>query len=95
MPAPAVAFDTLLELWIVHVNVVDGTAFGFVIVMLVVWPLQMVASAARAFGILFTVNVTEALGNEVHVPVTMTLYVLPLNVFGTLFSVSVAAVVPL
>ena len=68
---------------------------GFVIAMLVVCPLQIAASAAKALGILFTVRATDELGNELQVPVTITLYALPLNVLGTLFSVSVAVVVPL
>jgi hypothetical protein len=79
----------------VHVNVVEGTALGLVMEMLVVCPLQIAASAAKAFGILFTVSVAEALGNELHVPVTITLYALPLNVLGTLLMVRVAVVAPL
>ena len=95
LPPPAAAPETFAALCTVQVNVVPPTAFGFVMTMFVVCPLQMAASAANASGLRFTVRVAVALGRLVHVPVITTSYCLVLNVLGTFVKVSVEVRAPL
>lgn len=72
LPAPADPPETLDALCIDQVKVVEGTRFGFVILILVVWPLQMEASEANASGTRSTVNVAAGLLVDEQVPVTTT-----------------------
>jgi hypothetical protein len=94
-PEPAEAFETLFTLWTVQVNVVDGTALRSVIGIFVVCPLQIDASAAKASGTRLTVSVAFELVSELQLPVTTTLYILPLKLLGTFDIVRFAVVAPL
>ena len=95
LPEPAEAFETLFTLWTVHVNVVEGTPLSSVIGILVVCPLQIAASAAKASGIRLTVRVAFELISELQLPVTTTLYILPLKLLGTFDIVRFGVVAPL
>jgi hypothetical protein len=79
----------------VHVNVVDGTAFGFVMAILVVCPLQIEASAAKSVRDPVYSQCCRCTRESAAGTSNYYAYALPLNVFGTLVSVSVAVVAPL
>ncbi len=72
-PAPAVAPETLVELWTVQVKVVPGILFGFVIAIDVVPPLQICVSLPKAVGSEFTFKIDGLLvTGGPHVPLTST-----------------------
>jgi hypothetical protein len=94
-PPPAEAPVIFTALCTVQVKVVPATLFGLVIAMLVVCPVQIEASAAKAVGFVRSVSVAAVLVKVEHVPVISTEYCAPFRASGIFESVNVGVVVPL